>query len=657
MNFFAEQARARRQSRYLTFLFTLSVIAIVVFVDVLAALAIIYINKTPVNDVLGITLWLGQYGHFLILISLATVAVIGLASLYKMVSLRSGGGQVARDLGGVRIQADTRDRLYKRLYNVVEEMAIASSVPMPEVYVLEHELGINAFAAGYTPSDAAVAVTRGTLDALSRDELQGVIAHEFSHILNGDMRVNIRLMGLLFGILFVSLIGYQLLRVTQFSSRNDDNKSGTAIFMIGLGLVVIGSIGVFFGRLIQAAISRQREYLADASAVQFTRQTSGIAGALKKIAALEQGSYLQTAHVTEVSHMLFASGLSLSDLWQTHPPLLKRIAVLEPQFNPAEIQQIADDGIGEQIAEPFQASSEPSINASMAGVSGLTGLVSTQLIGRPAEAQRQQAIQLRNDIPQGLQEAAYSQSHAVPLILSLLLDNKQPIRDLQLNLIATHCGGEVRTLCTTLAEQRRGLANNLRLPLLQMAFPMVKNRPITYSESLLDLIDRLIEADGVVDTFEFLLSCSLRTYLHDARHPHRDLGNKRLLQLPDAIRVLFAAFSGEGHQDDQTAKSAYRKGISYLIAYEPRLKSVIEQKKLLEYTPIGEWLTITMLYDALLALDKLVTMDKELILNALAEIVNYDNKVTLVEAELFRTVCVIFHCPLPPFIEQAVVVE
>jgi len=310
----------------------LAVVAIVVAVNLVITALIINSGDEAVGVTFPDFNWIMNNLSLVAGISLATIGFISLSSLYKIALLSSGGGKVARSLGGTLVTAEINDPLRRRLYNVVEEMAIASGIPMPEVYVLEKESGINAFAAGFTTSDAAVTVTCGTLETLSRDELQGVIGHEFSHILNGDMRLNTRLMGFLFGILVIGLIGRAVLN----SARYDNIRSGTsrrdgagAIYLAGLGLFLIGYIGVFFGQLIKAAVSRQREFLADASAVQFTRQTQGIAGALKKIAAAQQGSELQTVDTDEVSHMLFATGASFSSLLATHPPLIQRIKALE----------------------------------------------------------------------------------------------------------------------------------------------------------------------------------------------------------------------------------------------------------------------------------------------------------------------------------------
>ena len=267
MNFYARQTEARQQTRRLVVLFVLALLAVT------AAMNFVVLTVLASLEGNGILLpraqWLATHPGTIVGTSLLVLALIGLSSLYKSAALREGGGVVARTLGGTRVDRNLDDPLRRRLFNVVEEMAIASGVPLPEIYVLEHEAGINAFAAGHSAANAAVAVTRGALEKLNRAELQGVIAHEFSHVLNGDMRLNTQLIGIVFGLLVVSLIGRTVLRLSPRSSR----KGGAALIVLAAAAVmVLGYVGVFFGRMIQAAVSRQRERLADASAVQFTRE-------------------------------------------------------------------------------------------------------------------------------------------------------------------------------------------------------------------------------------------------------------------------------------------------------------------------------------------------------------------------------------------------
>ena len=330
MDFFTHQDRARRNTRRLVALFVLAVIAIVAAVYLAV---VVFLMTTEAGE------YISQGGlaapQVLVPVVAGTLFVIAAGSGYKTLQLSEGGPAVARLLGGKPLDPNTREADERRVLNVVEEMAIASGTPVPEVYLLAQEQGINAFAAGRTPADAVVGVTEGTARHLSRDELQGVVAHEFSHILNGDMRLNLRLIGVIHGILVISMIGYFVMRSGGGSSRGRKKGGAGAVVILGLALYVIGWIGVFFGRLIKAGVSRQREFLADAAAVQFTRNPLGISGALQKIGGLGAGSRIAHRRAEEASHLFFSNALKKSflGLTATHPPLEERIRRIDPSFD------------------------------------------------------------------------------------------------------------------------------------------------------------------------------------------------------------------------------------------------------------------------------------------------------------------------------------
>ncbi|MDP1664866.1 MAG: M48 family metallopeptidase [Methylobacter sp.] len=651
MNFFQSQDDALRKTRSLIVMFMLAVIAIVAAVNLVIAALIINSGDETVTATLPDFNWIINNLSLVAGISLSTIGFISLSSLYKIASLSSGGGKVARSLGGTLITAESKDPLRRRLYNVVEEMAIASGIPMPEVYVLEQEPGINAFAAGFTTGDAAVTVTRGMLETLTRDELQGVIGHEFSHILNGDMRLSTRLMGLLFGILVIGLIGRAVLNSARYGTIRSDNSrrdSTAAIYLAGLGLFLIGYIGVFFGQLIKAAVSRQREFLADASAVQFTRQTQGIAGALKKIAAVQQGSELRTVDAEEVSHMLFASSASFSSLLATHPPLIQRIKALEPNFDESEIDRLADAMPDHSQSGPEVADESLSIEGFAPQHFAVTPDAVTETIGLPAEEHIQFASSLRQSIPEDLYRAAHSGTDALPLVLALLLDANQAVRRTQLDCIAQQSGGTTTMAAEALHLEIQKLDTAFRLPLLQIAFPLIKNRPLDQLERLADLVQQLIEVDGVVDTFEFALSRVLKTHLNDAAHPQRRHENLRLTQLPEAVGALFSVMAKQSHTE---TGAAYQKGMECLGRYEQRIKMLIDTGQWPRYAPAQDWISAT--DTALNQLDGLQMLDKQALVSALALVIAHDGKVTSPEAELLRAICATLHCPLPPFVFDA----
>ena len=376
MDFYSRQAAARGQTRWLVFAFIIALLAVALALDFV--LFTFLAGRSHYYGLSALDYARANPGQ-VVLSTLLVMGVLGIASLYKSMELRGGGGVVARSLGGVLVSADTAELKRRRLLNVVEEMAIASGVPMPEVYVLEQEPGINAFAAGHTPANAAVTVTQGALDRLSRDELQGVIGHEFSHVLNGDMRLNVQLMGWIFGLFVIGLIGRVILQVSPNNRRNSNG-----LVALGFAVMVLGYVGLMAGRILQAAVSRQRERLADASGVQFTRNPQGLKGALVKIAALPEGSTLVAADAEQAAHMFFAEGLSR--VFATHPPILERIRELDPHFDPRELEAAAAEPDQDPTAAEVAGHPGAGAGALTAGLGAAGGVVTAGAPGGAGSA-------------------------------------------------------------------------------------------------------------------------------------------------------------------------------------------------------------------------------------------------------------------------------
>src|SRR6266404_6162063 len=432
MDFFEEQHRARQRTGWLIVLVSLAVCGTVVAVYVAVKVAVHSAWDLPFDQ------FPGQFwnGALFWRVAAYTVALIAAASLYKIRAVSASAESVVLGLGGRLVDSNARDPYERRLLNVVEEMAIASGVPVPAVYVLPGEPGINAFAVGLDISRSAIAVTDGCLKLLSRDELQGVVAHEFSHLLNGDSRINLRLLGLVHGILVIGLIGSMLLRS---SGRSDDSGkrskiSGgelSAVLFIGACLYVIGSIGVLFTRLIKAAVSRQRELLADASGVQFTRNPAGLAGALKKIGGLDQGSKLVAPRAEEASHFFFAEGMSRWTQWMsTHPPLVERIRQLDPQFR-GELPPVGMEPVAVEQELPYAAM------ASAGGARRIPAQPGDVLatIGKLDDQHIAYAQSLLARLPQRVRESVREPWVARALVLALLLDRRSETRTLQLKAV------------------------------------------------------------------------------------------------------------------------------------------------------------------------------------------------------------------------------
>jgi Zn-dependent protease with chaperone function len=653
MDFFAHQDRARRQTGFLILAFVFALITIVVAVDVVVLTAVTNMGNGSGELLIPDLHSAGEHSGLLMLASLATAVFIAMASLFRIATLGSGGARVARSLGGTRVTPDTPDPLRRRLHNVVEEMAIASGVPVPEVYVLEQEPGLNAFAAGFTPGDAAIAVTRGSLESFSRNELQGVIAHEFSHILNGDMRLNMRLMGLLFGILAISLIGRTILRGTRHarfrSSRPKGGGGGVALVVaVGVALTVIGWAGLLLTRLIKAGISRQREYLADASAVQFTRQTAGIADALKKI-GYGATSVIQATDGEEVSHMLFANGLrALFNPYATHPPIEQRIKALEPGFDPATyISKMAGRAAARETGEeeePTAAetrSARAQWNHLMESLLILTPDVVTSAVGNPNDEHIRHAAELRRLIPPPVYQSAQSDRGAPLLTMALLLDESDEVRMRQLERLSASFSAADLSRVIQLHTAVRELGPPFRLPLLELGFPTIRQRPREQTQAFLGLVDELVRADGRVDTFEYLLSRTLVSHLRDADLPARPgrQSGVTLVNSLDELHTLFCVVARLGHREgDEAARDACQAGMLAL------LPGTLDWP---EYDPPAQW--VTRMDTALDKLDRLPSMAKAELVKALTNTISHDGAVTVGEAELLRAVCTILHCPLPPF--------
>src|SRR4051812_8638234 len=472
MDFFERQDKARRNTKMLVFYFVAAVAAIILSVYLVVILAFVAQGS-------GGGGWNPQ---LFFAVATGVIAIVCFGSLYKISELHSGGGAVARMLGGRLVSPVTSDPDEKKLRNVVEEMSLASGVPVPEIYVMDEEEGINAFAAGHATSDAAVAGTRGCMRLLNRDELQGVIAHEFSHILNGDMRLNLRLMGFIHGILCLAIIGRVLLN-TGSSRRSSSDKKGNPLPLLGIGLLIIGGIGVFFGKLIKSAVSRQREFLADASAVQFTRNPEGLANALKKIGGLSAGSKIQNAQAETASHLFFANGLSSSwiNMFATHPPLEERIKLLDPSFEgqfehvelPVETEEENLQGLAESIIGGRTPPPVPRAGSGAAPPPLKSQASPPQTVLRRAGQFTPKhlvyAAEVRRSLPEPVAAAARDELGAIALVYSLIFSPDWATRVAQIEQLKTSCEQGVLREVDRLSPLVTALPAEARLPLLQLS--------------------------------------------------------------------------------------------------------------------------------------------------------------------------------------------
>lgn len=666
MDFFEAQARAKKRTARLVVLFAFAVLGTVAAGYVAGIL--IFRQISPRGAQLNATYWNYQRSavwqdagadtrwwdpRIFTGVVLGTLAVVGLASLYKWSQYSSGGSAVAESVGGRRVDPHTTDLKERRLLNVVEEMAIASGTPVPATYILEQESAINAFAAGLTTSDAVVAVTRGTLDKLTRDELQGVVGHEFSHILNGDMRLNLRITALVFGILVLGLAGRGVLWSLRGVRTRGKNAGGVvvAVMLVGLALLVIGYVGYFFGRIIQAAVSRQREFLADASAVQFTRNPAGLTGALRKIGGYALGSSIQANQSAAMGHFFFAQAFrsGLTGLWSTHPPLVERIRAIDPQFDgrmfepPAVVdvarESFVDAGLAPpRPAGPVLAGFSPGPASRAPHLAPASAIAAVTAVGTLTPEQIDNVHLLLEATPARLREAAHTATEATVLVYGLLLDHDPSIRQRQYELIATHAGPEARRLLREFEPALDQLGTAQKLPLLQLALPSLRALPAAALATFVDTLDELVHADRHVSIFEFALQKLLLRTLDLGRQPRGVRTNFYSFNaVVEEISIVLSVLARTAVSDPAAAAAAFSAGAAQLKLVEPRLAFLDASTASLAALDT--------------ALDKLAAASgpiKQRTLVAAAHVVGADGQVRIAEAELLRAVAAALDVPMPP---------
>ncbi len=641
--FFEHQDAARRNTKRLVFLFCLAVVAITALLYALAVVLSGVEQPDPYTREVAIVLRWWQ-PDLLVGVVLATFVVVAGGSLYKISQLRGGGSVVAEALGGTLVSSDTSDSDQRRLLNVVEEMAIASGTPTPPVYLLRDEPGINAFAAGFAPGDAVIGVTLGSVQKLSRDELQGVIAHEFSHILSGDMSLNIRLMGVIHGILIIGIIGYFLLRSSMFAGhggrRGGRDNSAVAMMAGGLGLMVIGFLGTFFGNLIKATVSRQREFLADASAVQFTRNPDGIAGALKTIGGFEAGSVLASPNAPESSHLFFSQGLSrgLQLLFATHPPLAERIGRLDPSWEGgARAVAPAARPATAGAAAAFAGGAAPQ-PADSAGPAATEGSALDQ-VGQPTAAHIAYAAALRRGLPPAVTAAAHEPYGARAVVYALLIDRDEEPRKRQLEQLARFGEAGIDHETRRLLPEIEGLDTRVRLPLIDLALPALRALSPSQYRSFQTNVRALVAADRKIELFEWtlqrLLFAHLRPHFERVRPPRVRYSSLR--KLTSECSVVLSILAYAGNPSDAEQRTAFAEGASHLGGIEPAL---------LPRDRCG-------LADLDSALERLASASPtclQRLRTACAACIAADRKVSQTEGELLREIADALGCPMPPLL-------
>lgn len=669
MDFFASQELARRNTRKLVLLLIVTVVALIAAIYVLAV--VIFGGASMASESLeevGVPRFFSAENGLLIAgIGSLVISIVAVGSLMKTHELRKGGATVADMLGGRRLLPNTTDLAERRVLNIVEEMALASGVPVPPVYVLDNEGGINAFAAGHTIDDAVIGLNRGTLEILNRDELQGVIAHEFSHILNGDMRMSLRMIGLLFGIQGIALIGTHLMRLASHMSRGSsrDKGGGAAVAFVafGAGLFVIGSIGLLFARLIKASISRQREYLADASAVQFTRYPEGIAGALKMIGVNAESSRVKAPDAESISHMYFANmfGSDRQNFFATHPPLVPRIQRIEPRFdgdvtdyaqkrpkanvlNPKEEEQEHQQRL--DIARKFGlglermgASGFPMVpdNAMNMPVSPALMIAS---IGSPNDDDVTYSQMLVGNVPDAFLNDCREVFSAQCIVFGSLLDTDKTVYEKQLAVLTKREPQAVVSESVRQSTLFSAIPIRYRLPVFEILQGTLVGMSPEQFKHFQETMKELVVADKQISLFEFFLLHHLLVHLRR----HLGLGIKNeiryetLSELPEAVELVLSIVAQQGHDSIDAAK----------MAFESAIRTIPSLRRPLIFTG-GQW-NFQALNEAIKQLSHMSYQAKKEFLTAIATSVIHDQTITPAEAELFRAIAESLDCPVPPII-------
>ena len=676
MDFFAQQDRVRRRTKWLVVFYALAVLLTWLAIYGMIA-GFIAAGSAEEGQVVSFDFFSPENLALFSGTFVAVLLIVGGGSLYKISELSAGGNYIASMMGGEAVDPNTSDPLERRLINVVEEMSIASGIQVPGIYVMRNEQGINAFAAGYTVQDAAVCVTRGTLEYLNRDELQGVIAHEFSHILNGDMRFNIRLIGILFGLQMIAIIGWFLIRHSPrvAGSGRGGKKGGgggavAAMFLLGLGLLIIGAIGVFFCSLIRAAISRQREYLADASSVQFTRNPSGIASALKKIGAAAYGSRLQSTQALAAAHLCYASPMSsfFANLMASHPPLKDRIRAVEPTFDgrfPKKVEILQKLGgtiseaelLARQKVAAYEAkANKPGYNFPQRGrwmndgeidkvirnaVGNATAAAMLENIGQITAGNLALAATLLNSVPQPLSVLVRTSSGAQALMYALLLDPSSEVRNAQLSLLTKHTDSATVALVTKTAQMTDTLADELRVPLVDTAFPALRQCGRDEYVKFRGVVEALVKCDGRINLFEYTLQAMLIRDLD----VHFKLAARLSTQyyapkgVEQPFTLVLSLLARAGHDNPEEVGAAFEKAktaFGFGGALLPQSECTTQK-----------------LDAALRVLAHAAMPIKKNLLMAFTICIWADGKVTPRERELLRAIAAMLGCPMPP-LEQVV---
>lgn len=657
VNFFEHQEEARKSTRNLLIAFLLSVCFIVALVNLCIHLYMQHVKLTDTH--------LYEFkteSHVYVTLFLLVLIIAG--TVYKTLFLMSkGGAYVAASLGGVLISGDTTLKDHRKVLNVVEEMAIASGCAVPKVYILENEDAINAFAAGWTPSEAVIGVTRGCVQKLNREELQGVIAHEFSHILNGDMRLNLWMIGILHGLFLITLVGEICLRSRSHTRYRSKDDKGGGIAAAGLVLYVAGFIGVILGNLIKAAVSRQREYLADSSAVQFTRNPQGISHALRKIKIWAYGSRIKPPEAKEASHLFFGNVLpaGFSGLMATHPPLNERIRRLDPNYTGKD-DELKAALLNEQTAKeeepiPKPARTMEDLHQVLGRTVMIEPILSGQLVSGKANTLKGKStpkqatgpdfsvpeVQFDFDKTVVLSEEcrAWTQNAVMSKVLCyhLYMSQEPQINTMQRQLVLKN-ENSYFAIPFERFSQNLSLRPEWRFPLAELCIPSLKDMSESQFRQFRFNLRQIIEVDKKLDGFEMALylfmTCLLDKHFENGVWKGSKLDNWQSLKHSLEIVLGFLATQSMS-KGKVSGESVFKAGAEH-IPVELLWKDVSGLHVTVLFNELNQGIRL---------LEKTPPLVKQKILQACMAIVVFDKKVTLTEWDMLRALSACLESPVP----------
>jgi Zn-dependent protease with chaperone function len=637
MDFFQHQDQAHRRTLLLAVLLLLAVVAIAASVFTAVSLALGFVSP---EVFLPRAFDLRHPGFFWV--TGGTFLLIVLATVIKAATLGDGGARLVQGMGAREIGMRSGER-EAVLRNVVEEMAIASGVPAPRVYVLPDEPSINGFVCGTRPANATLVVTRGALDQLRRDELQALVAHEFSHLCNGDTRLNLRLIAVLHGILLLAVCGRGLisgLRHVRIRSSRDSNSAGgilLAILVTGAALWLIGAAGEFFARLIKLAINRQREFLADASAVQFTRHPDALVSLLNKLRTDPQGGVVRNPRATEFSHFFFADALRRWGGWlTTHPPLEERIRRLLPAGAPLPKPAA---GLGQtpgalpaRVQRAEGALADLAMPLSAAAVAEAPEKVA-EAVGAPQREHLRRTRDLLSGLDPAVREATQDPLSAQAVVAWVLLSSEADPEE-GLRWLLARVGDdlvlELRRLHRALAE----MAPEIRLPLLDLSLPALRALTPDQHRVFRAWVDGLMDRDGERTLVELAVHQALRRHLGDRPGQPRRL-HLRHTRLDPGLAREWLAYLVAAERDPAAAR---RAALAVLHLPEEAGNPASPPR------PFAFLLT---------QLARTAFSERRKLLIAAATAVAHDGHITPDEAEFVRAVADALDCPIPPWLAPA----